>query len=317
MSKHFRVLAAAGALVCGLHQSPASAQEIGVTISNFNDNFLTLLRQAMSETAEQHQGTSLQFEDSQLEVGRQLDQVQNFVASGVDGIIIAPVDGGSTEAMTAAAEQSGIPVVYTNNLPVNLDQLPPNQVFVGSDETESGRMQGEEICRQLKDAGIESATAVILLGDLSNPATPLRTESAKAAFASEGCPSIDVVDEQTATWQRNQASDLMTNWLTAGIQPDVVVANNDEMAIGAILAMKAVGVDMKKVIVAGIDATPDALAAMAAGDMDVTVLQSARGQGKAIVETMLALIAGQDVPREVYVPYELVTPANYQEFLPN
>ena len=153
-----------------------------------------------------------------------------------------------------------------------------------------------------------------MLGDLSNPATQLRTEHAKAGLAAEGCPPVEVVDEQTATWQRNLASDLMTNWLTAGSQPDVVVANNDEMAIGAILAMKSVGVDMADVIVAGIDATPDALAAMAGGDMDVTVLQSASGQGKAIVETMLALIAGEDVPREVYVPYELVTPANYQDF---
>jgi ABC-type sugar transport system substrate-binding protein len=314
MAKYIQMLVAAGALtaICG----QAAAQDIGVTISNFNDNFLTLLRQAMTATAEEHEGVSLQFEDAQLEVGRQLDQVQNFIASGVDGIVIAPVDGGSTEAMTAAAEQAGIPVVFTNNLPVNLDRLPANQVFVGSDETESGRMQGEEICRQLKEAEMDSATAVVMLGDLSNPATRMRTDSAKAALASGDCPPVEVVDEQTATWQRNQATDLMTNWLTAGTQPDVVIANNDEMAIGAALAMKSVGVDMKTVIVAGIDATPDALAAMAAGDMDVTVLQSAAGQGKAIVETMLALISGEDVQREVYVPYELVTPANYQDFMP-
>ena len=107
----------------------------------------------------------------------------------------------------------------------------------------------------------------------------------------------------------------MTNWMTAGIQPDVVIANNDEMAIGAIQAMKAVGVEMADVIVAGIDATPDALAAMGAGEMDVTVLQSAAGQGKGTVETLLALINGEDVPNEVYIPYELVTPDNLQDFM--
>jgi inositol transport system substrate-binding protein len=107
----------------------------------------------------------------------------------------------------------------------------------------------------------------------------------------------------------------MTNWMTAGIAPDVVIANNDEMAIGAIQAMKATGVDMASVIVAGIDATPDALAAMQAGEMDVTVLQSAAGQGKGTVETLLQLIAGEEVPREVYIPYELVTPENLQNFM--
>jgi ABC-type sugar transport system substrate-binding protein len=317
MTKQFQALAAAGALAAGLGPAPVAAQEIGVTISNFNDNFLTLLREAITAAAEEHEGVSVQFEDAQLEVGRQLSQVENFVASGVDGIIIAPVDGDSTVSMTAVAQQAGIPIVYTNNLPVNLAELPPDQVFVGSDETESGRMQGEEVCRQLQEAGADSAEAVVLLGDLSNPATRLRTESAKEGFAAAGCDFIEVVDEQTATWQRSLATDLMTNWLTAGIQPDVVVANNDEMAIGAIQAMKSVGIDMEDVVVSGIDATQDALAAMAAGDMDVTVLQSATGQGEAIVETMLALIAGEEVPRETYVPYELVTPENYQEHMSN
>ena len=303
------------ALASGLGMGGASAQDIGVTISNFNDNFLTFLREAMSAEA-QEKGVTLLFEDSQLDVGKQLSQVQNFIASGLDGIIIAPVDGGSTVAMTQAAEQAGVPVVYTNNLPVNLADLPANQVFVGSLETESGGMQGEEICRQAKAAGLETATAVILLGDLSNPATSMRTQSVKDGMAATGC-NVEVLDEQTAKWQREEASSLMTNWMTAGIQPDIVIANNDEMAIGAIQAMKAAGVDMGNVIVAGIDATPDALASMAAGDMDVTVLQSAAGQGKGTVETILALINGEEVPNEVYIPYELVTPNNLKDFMSN
>lgn len=315
MRKSLQASVAAAALVLSLGASSASAQEIGVTISNYNDNFLTLLREAMSATAEE-MGVTLLFEDAQLEVGRQLSQVQNFAASGLDGIIIAPVDGGSTVAMTQAAEQAGIPVVYTNNLPVNLAELPDNQVFVGSLETESGGMQGEEICRQLQAGGKPSATAVIMLGDLSNPATGMRTSSVKEGMASGGC-EVEIIDEQTATWQRELASGLMSNWMTAGIQPDVVIANNDEMAIGAIQAMKAVGVDMADVIVAGIDATPDALAAMQAGDLDVTVLQSAAGQGKGTVETIVALIKGEEMPNEVYIPYELVTPENLQDFMAN
>jgi ABC-type sugar transport system substrate-binding protein len=199
---------------------------------------------------------------------------------------------------------------------VNLADLPANQVFVGSLETESGAMQGEEICRQLLAADKPSATAVILLGDLSNPATAMRTSSVKEGMAAGGC-EVEIIDEQTATWQRELASGLMTNWMTAGIQPDVVIANNDEMAIGAIQALKATGVDMASVIVAGIDATPDALAAMQAGDMDVTVLQSAAGQGKGTVETILALINGEDVPNEVYISYELVTPDNLKDFIFN
>jgi ABC-type sugar transport system substrate-binding protein len=200
MRNTFWKLVGAGALATNLGAGAASAQEIGVTISNFNDNFLTFLREAMEATAAE-KGVGLLVEDSQLDVGKQLSQVQNFAASGMDGIIIAPVDGGSTVAMTQAAEAAGVPVVYTNNLPVNLAELPPNQVFVGSLETESGGMQGAEICRQLQAAGKPTATAVILLGDLSNPATGMRTSSVKEGMAAGGC-EVEIIDEQTATWQR-------------------------------------------------------------------------------------------------------------------
>ena len=84
--------------------------------------------------------------------------------------------------------------------------------------------------------------------------------------------------KQTANWRRNEAIDLMKNWLVAGTEIDAVVANNDEMAIGAILALQQAGKDPKKVVVAGIDATADALAEMEKGNLDVTVFQDAKGQ---------------------------------------
>jgi ribose transport system substrate-binding protein/inositol transport system substrate-binding protein len=295
---------------------PAAAQEVGVAISNFDDNFLTLLREAMTENAAQHEGMSLQFEDAQRDVGRQISQVENFAATGVQGIIIAPVDSDSTVPMSVSAENAGIPVVYVNNRPGNLEQLPPNQVFVGSDETEAGTLEGQEVCRLLKEAGKTEATAVILLGDLSNQATRLRTQAVREVFEKADCLFIKITDEQTATWQRTQAADLMTNWLTAGVKPDAVIANNDEMAIGAYQALEAAGVPLDQVIVAGVDATPDALQAIADGKLDVTVLQSAPGQAKGAIDAISALIKGEPVDRENYVPFELVTKDNYKDYLP-
>ncbi|MFT4014675.1 MAG: sugar ABC transporter substrate-binding protein [Paracoccus sp. (in: a-proteobacteria)] len=308
------MLGAVCAAVLATAALPASAQNIGVAVSNFDDNFLTLLRESMSESAKAA-GATLQFEDAQRDVGRQLSQIENFVATGVDGIIIAPIDSDSTVPMTLAAENAGIPVVYVNNSPVNLKELPEKQVFVGSVEYEAGELQAQEICRQLQAAGKTEANAVILLGDLSNQATRLRTQAVKDVFAKPECSFIKIGDEQTATWQRTQAADLMSNWLTAGQKPDAVIANNDEMAIGAVQALKAAGVDMTTVVVGGIDATPDAVAAVASGDLDVTVLQSAPGQGKGAVDAILSLIKGDAVPHENYVPFELVTPENYKNYM--
>jgi inositol transport system substrate-binding protein len=107
----------------------------------------------------------------------------------------------------------------------------------------------------------------------------------------------------------------MTNWISAGTRFDAVVSNNDEMAIGAIQALKAAGYDMSKLIVAGVDGTDDALAAMQAGDLDVTVFQDAAGQGKGAIDTALELAKGETVEQTVWIPFELVTPENVERYL--
>jgi inositol transport system substrate-binding protein len=94
-----------------------------------------------------------------------------------------------------------------------------------------------------------------------------------------------------------------------------VIANNDESAIGAIQAMKAAGVDMKAVVVGGVDATQDALQAMQAGELDVTVFQDAAGQGKGALDAALALSKGEKIEPKTYIPFQLVTPANIGDFL--
>ena len=125
---------------------------------------------------------------------------------------------------------------------------------------------------------------------------------------------MEIVEEQTANWQRTEATDLMTNWLSAGLEFDAVVSNNDEMAIGAIQAMKAANISMEDMLVGGVDATQDALAAMAAGDLDVTVFQDAAGQGKGALDAALRLAKGEDVEQKVYIPFQLVTPDNMDQF---
>ena len=107
----------------------------------------------------------------------------------------------------------------------------------------------------------------------------------------------------------------MSNWLTTGEPFDAVFANNDEMAIGAAQAMRSAGVDMRKVVVVGVDATQDGLAAMRAGDLDVTVFQNAAGQAARAVDAALALAHGKAVDRVVYIPFELVTPENMDAYV--
>ena len=294
---------------------PASAQTIGVTLPNFDNNFQTLIKNSMIDYAGTLNGVSLQLEDAQLDIGRQLSQVQNFIASGVDGIIVSVVDSDATTAMTNAAKEAGIPLVYVNTGPSDPTKLPEGQAFVASNELDSGTLEAKEVCRQLKAAGKTEANAVILIGDLSNEAARLRTKDVHDVFATPECSFIKIVDEQTGAWQRQAAADLVTNWLAAGTQFDAVVSNNDEMAIGAIQALKGAGIPMDQVVVGGIDATADGLAAMQAGDLDVTVFQDAAGQGHGSIDAVLKLIKGEKLDTQIYIPFELVTKDNMDKYL--
>lgn len=304
----------AGALTAALMGSVAHAENIGVSMALFDDNFLTVLRNGMSDYAAAQDGVTLQIEDAQNDVGKQLNQIQNFVASGVDAIIVNPVDTDATVAMSQAAADAGIPLVYVNRQPVNLDSLPEKQAFVASDERESGTLETQEVCRLLKEAGKTEAKVVVMMGELSNQAARQRTQDIKDVIATPDCSFMQIVEEQTANWSRTQGADLMTNWITAGLEFDAVISNNDEMAIGAIQALKGAGRDMKDVIVAGIDATQDALAAMETGDLDVTVFQNAAGQGQGAVDAALKLARGEAVEKNNFVPFELVTPANLADY---
>ena len=309
-----RTIAAAGLL--SLLSTSAMAETVGVSMALFDDNFLTVLRNGLVEYAGTLDGVDVQVEDAQNDVAKQLDQINNFIASGVDAIIVNPVDTSATQAMSDAAAGAGVPLVYVNREPVNVDTLPDNQAFVASDERESGTLETKEVCRLLTEAGKTEANVYVIMGELSNQAAQQRTQDIHDVIESGECGvTLNIIDQQTSNWQRDQAANLMTNWLSAGAEFDGVIANNDESAIGAIQAIKASGADVKPYVIGGVDATQDALQAMQAGELDVTVFQDAAGQGQGALDAALKLARGEAVEQKVYIPFQLVTPENIGDFL--
>ncbi|MFZ1904146.1 MAG: sugar ABC transporter substrate-binding protein [Steroidobacteraceae bacterium] len=297
-------------LVCVLPGLLAAAQAatLGVSMARFDDNFLTAVRASMQQRAREL-NVAIQFEDAQSDIGRQLSQIQNFVAQKVDAIIVNPVDTDATSRLTRLVARAGIPLVYVNRKPAEA-QLPARVSFVGSDETQSGTLQMTEVCRLLHGSG----AIVILMGELTNQSARQRTQDIYDVIARPQCRGIRVLDKQAANWNRTEAADLMTNWLSAGLRPQAVVANDDEMAIGAVQSLKQARL-LSGTIVAGIDATPDGLAALKSGQLAATVYQNAPAQGAGAVDTALKLARGEKVPSFVWVPFELVTRANLAAYL--
>lgn len=287
----------------------AYAGDIGVSMAN-SDTFLTVLRKGI-EKAAADANQPVQIEIADDDVQKQLSQIQNFIAAKADAIIVNAVDTSATAPMTKLANDAGIPIVYVNRQPIDVDALGPKGAFVASNEVDSGTLETKEVCRLLGGKG----DILIMVGDLANQAAVQRTKDIHDVIATPECAGLKVLDEQTATWDPVKAQDLMTNWIAAGHKPAAVIANNDNMAIGAINAMKSAGWDMKDVVVGGVDATQEALAYMKAGDLDVTVFQDAFGQGSGAVDAAMKLAKGEKVEAKVWIPFQLVTPENIEQYV--
>jgi len=303
-------------LLCALAASALTmasvqAATIGISMSLFDDNYLNILRHAMEDYTKTKGNVSVRSEDAQGDIARQQSQIDNFIASGVDAIVVMLVDADSSAAISAQAEAAGVPLVFVNMAPVNVDSLPAKQAFVGSDEVQAGMMQAQEVCKELKGKG----KVVVIEGQLGTTGQRGRTQGIHQALSAPACKGIKIVEEQTGNWMRTPAMDLVTNWISAGIDFNAILANNDEMALGAVQAVKASGRPMESVVIAGSDATKDALAAMKAGELDITVFQNAADQGKGAVDAALKLAKSQETPKKAMVPFELVTKDNMDKFL--
>jgi inositol transport system substrate-binding protein len=282
--------------------------KIGVSMSQFDDTWLTYLRESMDKKAKSYpDGVQLQFEDARSDVVKQLSQVESFISQKVDAIVVNPVDTAATRKITEAAVKAGIPLVYVNRRPDDL-KLPKGVVTVASNDMEAGEMQMQYLADKMGGKG----DIVILLGDLANNSTTNRTKGVKEVLAKY--PNIKVEQEQTGIWLRDKGMTLVNDWLTQGRKFDAVVANNDEMAIGAAMALNQAGVDKGTVLIAGVDGTPDGLNAIKKGNMAVSVFQDAKGQADGSIDTAVKMAKNEPVEQNVWVPYRLITPQNVDTF---
>ncbi|MCA8093481.1 sugar ABC transporter substrate-binding protein [Burkholderia anthina] len=302
-----KLMAAAAATI--LAMPLAHAEKIGVTMASFDDTFLTILRNSISDAAKKD-GATVQIEDGGNDVGKQLSQVQNMIAQKVDAIIVNAVDTDATPKITKMVTAAKIPLVYVNRKPVDFDKLPAGVAVVASDEKQSGTLQARQVCKLLGGKG----GILVLMGELSNESARARTKDIEDVIATKDCSGMKIVDKREGKWSRTQGQDITMNWLSSGMKFDAIVSNNDEMAIGAINALKAARKWTPKTVVAGIDATPDGLASMKSGDLKVSVYQNAAGQGEQAVAAALKLAKKQPVDRYVNVPFELVTPENMNQY---
>jgi len=297
---------AVAACLGGCERSGPSADGtvvIGVSLLNLSNEFIVVLKRSMEEKAREL-GVRLIVNDAQRSAARQVQQIENFVAQKVHAVILNPCEVEASAPAVDRALAAGIPVVN-----VNSETRSAPTAFVGSRDEESARIAMDYIARRLGGKG----GVVMMHGFMGQAAQIKRDRGAREVLAKQ--PGMRLLAEQTAEWSRAKALSLMENWMQAhGERIGAVFAQNDEMAMGALLALeraKAKG----KVVVVGVDAIADALQAVKDGRLDATVFQDAAGQGRGAVETAVRIVRRQPFEKEVYIPFQLVTRENVERFM--
>lgn len=317
----------------------AAAEDIsvGVCIYKFDDTFMTGVRNHMTEQAKTL-GASLEIVDSQNKQPTQNEQVDTFITKGVNALAINPVDSTAAAPLVEKAKAKGLPVVFLNRQPSDdIMQSYDKCWYVGAKAEESGTMSGSIIADYFKKHpeadknGDGKIQYVMLQGEPGHQDAVLRTQYSVQALKDAGFEPVELAAD-TAMWDKAKATDLMNNFITSqGVDKiEAVLANNDDMALGAIEALKAKGYNTgdasKYIPVVGVDATAPALAAMADGSLLGTVLNDAENQGKASVNIAVAAAQGKEITKDtigyevtdgkyVWIPYVKVTEDNYKQFM--
>lgn len=294
-------------MMTGLGAVPAAAEgnediTIGVSFQGLSDEYIVRLSDAFKAEAEKA-GVNIQIADGQMNAEKQVGQVENFIAQEVDVIVLNPISADGCAPAVSAAKEAGIPIITLISTTSNQDEA---DTYVGSDAVESGEIQGEMVVEDLEGKG----NIVVMYGQMGHDAQIGRYEGLNNVI--EGT-DIDIIAEQTANWSREEGMSLMENWLSAGKEIDAVVAQNDAMALGALMAIEEEGLT-GKIKVYGIDAQGEALNAVESGTMAGTVFQNAEKQGSECVNVAIKAAKGEKLEKNYYIPYEGVRADNVADY---
>ena len=310
---------------------------IGSAIYKFDDTFMTGVRTAMEKQSDA-EGVKIELVDSQNKQPTQNEQVDTFITKGVNALAVNAVDRTAAGPIIEKAKAKDLPIVFLNREPEEADMQGYDKVwYVGAKAEQSGTQSGEIIVDYFKENpeadknGDGVIQYVMLQGEPGHQDATLRTEYSIKAIEDGGFKAEKLAAD-TAMWDKAKATDLMKAFITGqGLDKiEAVLCNNDDMALGAIEALKAEGYNKgdasKYIPVVGVDATAPALQAMKDGSLLGTVLNDAENQGKATVNVAIAAAQGKEINKDtvgyevtdskyIWIDYVKITQDNYQDYL--
>ncbi|MCF2486611.1 sugar ABC transporter substrate-binding protein [Dyadobacter sp. CY347] len=276
---------------------------VGATMLSMQNEFIVNVSDEMEAKAKEL-GVELITVDAERSALKQVEQVESFIAQGVDAIIMNPCEVEASSPAVKLAMDANIPIIN-----VNSETSAKPTAFVGSDDTESARIAMKYLAEKLGGKG----NVLIMHGFMGQAAQIKRDNGAKEILKAN--PGMKLLAEQTGEWDRAKAMSLMENWIQSyGSKINAVFAHNDEMGMGAVKALEAAGLK-DKVIVVSVDAIPDALQSVKIGALNATIFQNAQEQGGKAIETAVKAAKKGAFEKQVLIPFQLVTKKNVEQFL--
>lgn len=302
-------------------------KKVGISIYKFDDNFMTLYRTELERYLVEDLGfkkENITIQDGKGDQAEQTNQIQNFIASGVDVMILNLVQSSSAPQVTDMCKEAGIPVVFINREPDVAEEQrweteKINATYVGADARQSGTYQGEEIAETANKGDINGdgkVSYIMVQGDPENVDAQFRTEYSVKALEDVGI-TVEQLLLQRGDWDQAKGQQIVQDALTQyGDKIEVVFCNNDAMALGALQAIEAAGRKVNEdIYLVGVDALTEAVQNVVDGRMTGTVFNDHFSQAQAAADMTAKYLKGEAVEPVNMVDYVKVTTANAAEIL--
>ncbi|MDR1642940.1 MAG: galactose ABC transporter substrate-binding protein [Clostridiales bacterium] len=299
----------------GVTKDGVTTYRVGVSIYKFDDNFMTLYRNEIQSYFKSLETATVKYQvnvqDAKNDMAEQANQVDSFLAQGVDVLIINLVQSSSEATITAKAKNAKVPVVYINREPMEANAMDyESACYVGADAKQSGTYQGE-IIAELPNKGDADGDGtvryVMIMGDPENVDAQYRTEYSVKALVDKGI-AVEELFKQRGDWDQAKGQELAASALAQfGASVDVVFCNNDGMALGAAQAIASANRTVgKDIYLVGVDALDEVVEMVKNGTMTGTVLNDHIGQSHTAVDAAIKYINSQTNDKRIMVNYQKV-----------
>ncbi len=286
---------------------PFTAQKewvIGVSYQNLAFPYVAAMQKAIQNKAAD-MGVKIIEADAFNDTNKELANVENMLAQKVDLLLFEAASLEASVASIEAANKANIPVVQFNGKAEGGEYV----TFVGSNQIDSGVLLGQWLLDLYKQVGKDKLKGIYLRGVAGQITDIARSDGVVKALKDAGMTDKFEFVEQYADYDRGKGQSVTESLLSQSTEYDFIIANNDDMILGAMAAVEQAGL-LGKMPMCGVDGLPEALEAIKAGNLSATVFQNPEGQAAGGLVAAVAFLEGAIPEKEIMIPFQLVTPDN-------